>query len=132
VKATVEPRYSEHLNDERPSARPSCLLARSPSAQSLTAHERDIPNHVDVSVADPDHDTLHGQRHTAGSRILYHDDTVAEEERLSLEAVDRVARLENSLSWDPLDHGALDRVVRLGRAELVRQLLNKLDRFLLP
>jgi hypothetical protein len=42
-----------------------------------------------------------------------------------------VARFEHGLSRDPLDHGALDRVVRLGRAELVRQLLNELDRFLL-
>lgn len=106
------------------------VVLRASTTKCLTAHERHIPNDIDSRRVQTDYHTFHAKRNSSRSRLLDHDDAVAETEGLSLQTVSSVLRFEHSLTWDALDQGSLEARMRLVALELASEFLNGKDRIL--
>lgn len=100
-------------------------VVRAASAEARAAHELHVEDDVDEARLDADDDALGGEGNAAG--LGDSDDAVAQREVLLAEANRRVRRLEDALARNVVDARLLDLVERLGRGELVLELLDQLD-----
>lgn len=100
-------------------------VVRATPAEARAAHELHVKHDVDEARLDADDDALSGERHAAG--LGDGDDAVAQRKVLLAEANRRVRGLEDALARDVVDASLLDLVERLGRRELVFELLDQLD-----
>lgn len=100
---------------------------RAPSSHRVAAEEGRVPDDVDVVGVDTNDGSLHAERHSVRSRLLNHDNSISESERLPGKSVLGVSRLEDGLSRSTLDGRGLDDRLATLLGESVGETLQLLD-----